>query len=65
MEVYEVNYNTKVKIIDENVKIPPGAKIVKKDDIVTIFKLDGMYCNGIDETGERIYIGGWTKVEIV
>ena len=63
MEVYKVKYGTKVKVIDENVKIPPSSMPVKKGDVITIFRLDGMYCNGKDSKGNRIYIAGWTEVE--
>ena len=65
MEVYKVKYGTKVKVIDENVKIPPSSMPVKKGDVITIFRLDGMYCNGKDSKGNRIYIAGWTEVEEV
>lgn len=65
MEVYKVKYGTKVKVIDENVKTPPSSISVKKGDVITIFRLDGMYCNGKDSKGNRIYIAGWTEVEEV
>lgn len=64
MEAHNVKYGTKVIIIDEDVKIPPGALQVNKGDEITISKLDGMYCNGIDKDGSRVYIAGWTKVEL-
>jgi len=65
MEAHKVKYGTKVKVIDENVKTPPSSIPVKKGDVVTIFRLDGMYCNGKDSKGNRIYIAGWTEVEEV
>ena len=65
MEAHKVEYGTKVKVIDENVKIPPSSIPVKKGDVITIFRLDGMYCNGKDSKGNRIYIAGWTEVEEV
>ena len=63
MEAYNVKYGTKVKIIDDEVKVPPSAIPVNKGDKITIHRLDGMYCNGIDKDGNRIYIAGWTEVE--
>ena len=63
MEAYNVKYGTKVIVTDENVKTPPDSIPVNKGDEITIHKVDGMYCNGTDESGNRIYIAGWTEVE--
>lgn len=63
MEAYNVNYGTEVIVIDDDVKTPPASITVKKGDKITIYSLDGMYCNGIDKDGNRIYIAGWTEVE--
>jgi len=63
MEAYEVKYGTKVIIIDDEVKTPPSSIPINKGDKITIHRLDGMYCNGIDKDGNRIYIAGWTEVE--
>lgn len=63
MEVHNVKYGTKVIVIDENVRTPPSSIPVNKGDEITIHSLDGMYCNGIDEKGNRIYIAGLTEVE--
>ena len=65
MVSYNIKYGTKVVIIDDNIKIPPDSIELKKGDIITIHKLDGMYYNGIDEKGNRIYIAAWTEVEPV
>ena len=64
MKAYEVKQGTKVVITDENVKTPPSSIPVYKGDEITINRLDGMYCNGINKNGDRIYIAGWTEVEI-
>jgi len=48
---------------DENVNTPPSSIPIKKGDEITIYRLDGIYCNGIDKDGNRIYIAGWTEVE--
>lgn len=63
MEAYNVKYGTKVIVTDENVKTPPSSIQVNKGDEITIHRLDGMYCNGIDKDGNRVYIAGWTEVE--
>tara|TARA_B100000809_G_scaffold242620_1_gene266863 strand:- start:56 stop:256 length:201 start_codon:yes stop_codon:yes gene_type:complete len=63
MEAYKVKYGTKVIVIDENIKTPPSSISINKGDEITIHRLDGMYCDGIDKDGNRIYIAGWTEVE--
>lgn len=63
MEAHNVKYGTKVIVTDDEVKIPPSSIPVNKGDEITIYRLDGMYCNGIDKDGNRIYIAAWTEVE--
>ena len=63
MKAYDVDYRTKVIVTDENVKTPPSSIPINKGDEITIHKLDGMYCNGTDKDGNRIYVAAWTEVE--
>lgn len=63
MEAYKVKKDTKVKIIDDEVRTPVASLQVKKNDIITILNLDGMYCNGKDEQGNYVHIAAWTEVE--
>jgi len=63
MEAYKVKYGTKVIVNDEDVQTPPSSKQINKGDEITIYRPDGMYCNGIDKDGDRIYIAAWTEVE--
>ena len=63
MEAHNVKYGTKVIVTDEDVKIPPSSIPINKGDVITIQKLDGMYCKGVNQGGESIYIAGWTEVE--
>jgi hypothetical protein len=63
MKAYNVKYGTKVIVTDENIKTPPSSIPVNKGDKITIRRLEGMYCNGIDKDNNRIYIAGWTEVE--
>jgi len=64
MEAHEVKYGTKVVVIDENVKTPPSSIQVNKGDEIVIYNLDGMYCNGKNENGDRVYIAAWTEVSL-
>lgn len=65
MEAYKVKKGTKVVVTDDNTKTPPASTPVNKGDIITIINIDGMYCNGVNENGDRIYVAAWTEVEIV
>tara|TARA_B110000208_G_scaffold119473_1_gene146078 strand:- start:61 stop:291 length:231 start_codon:yes stop_codon:yes gene_type:complete len=62
MKAYEVKYGTKVVITEEYVKTPPSSIPITKGDVVKILRLDGMYCNGTDKDGNRIYISAMTDV---
>lgn len=64
MKAHNVKYGTRVTVTDENVRTPLESKPVNKGDEITIHRQDGMYCNGIDKDGDRIYIAGWTEVGI-
>ena len=63
MKAYNVKYGTKVVVKDDEVVVPVGALPVYKGDEIVISRLDGMYCNGKNSDGERIYIAAWTEVE--
>jgi len=63
MKAYNVKYGTKVVVKDDEVATPIGALPVYKGDEIVIGRLDGMYCNGKNSDGERIYIAAWTEVE--
>jgi len=63
MEAYEVKRGTKVIITDDRVIVPLDAPPLNKGDEITIYRLDGVYCNGINKDGERIYISAFTEVE--
>jgi len=65
MVSYNIKYGTKVVITDDNIKTPPDSIELKKGDIITIHKLDGMYYNGINKEGNRIYVAAWTEFEPV
>lgn len=65
MKAYNVERGTKVIVTDDEIGIPPGSIEIKKGDEITIFRLDGMYCNGKDKDGNLIYIAGWTEVELI
>lgn len=63
MEAHNVRYGTKVIVTDNNIKTPSASIPVNKGDEITVYELDGMYCNGRNKDGDRIHIAGWTEVE--
>jgi len=64
MKAYKVESGTKVIVTDNNIKTPPGSLPIETGDEITIYRLDGMYCNGINNNGDRIYIAALTDVKI-
>jgi hypothetical protein len=63
MKAYNVKYGTKVIVTDNEITTPPSSIPISKCDEITIHNLDGMYCNGVDKDGNKIYIAAWTEVE--
>lgn len=63
MVALDVRYGTKVVVTEEDVKTPLDAIPVNTGDEITIHNLDGLYCNGVDKDGDRIYISVFTQVE--
>lgn len=63
MRAHDIKYGTKVIVTDKYVQTPIGSLSVSTGDEITIHKVDGMYCNGIDKDGNRIFIAAWTEVE--
>ncbi len=64
MKLYDVPNYTKVRIIDEFIKIPGGAPELKQGDIVKFHRIDGRYslCT-IDK--KIVHLAANTEVEIV
>ena len=64
MKLYEVPRNTKVRILDEMPKSPPGAVEIKKWDVLDFHHIDGMY-SCCYKDGEICHLAAWTEVEII
>ncbi|MEA3317916.1 MAG: hypothetical protein U9R54_08160 [Bacteroidota bacterium] len=63
MKAYNVKYGAKVKVIDDNIEIPPASIPVNKGDEIKILRVDGMYCKGINKDNDKVFIAAWTEVE--
>ena len=65
MKLYEVPRNSKIRIIDEDVMSPWGAKSVSTGDVLDFHHIDGMYSYCKDKEGDVVHIAAWTKVEVL
>lgn len=63
--LYKVRGGSKIRIASNDVHIPPASLPQSKGDILTFFKIDGMYGNCKDADGNWVYIAAWTDVEII
>lgn len=64
MKLYEVPRNTNVRLLEDN-DGPPGAKSLKKGDIIKFHHIDGMYSFCHDKEGNIVHIVAWAEVEPV
>jgi hypothetical protein len=62
MKAYQLIKGTKVIVKDCAVGVPPHSIPVYQDEVLTLGKLDGIYCNAINEKGDKVYIHGLTEV---
>tara|TARA_B100000287_G_scaffold324106_1_gene308188 strand:- start:630 stop:833 length:204 start_codon:yes stop_codon:yes gene_type:complete len=65
MKLYEVPRNSKIRIIDEDVMSPWGAKSVNTGDVLDFHNIDGMYSLSYDEDKNPVHIATWTEVEVL
>lgn len=64
MKLYEVPRNTRVRITESDIRIPPGAPKLMPGDEVDFGHIDGMY-SYCKKDGEVVHLAAWTEVEIV
>jgi hypothetical protein len=64
MKAMDCKYGQVVRVIGEPTA-PPDAPEVNDGEVVKIFRLDGMYVNGQNEYGDRVYIPAWQDVEVI
>ena len=60
----DCKYGQVVRIVGD-ATAPPDAPEVNHNEVVKIFRLDGMYVNGQNEYGDRVYIPAWQEVEVI
>ena len=62
-KLYEMPRKVNVRIMDENVKVPPGAYPLSKGDVIHFDHVDGMYSYCTLPNGELVHLAAWTEVE--
>jgi len=65
IELGDVPNNTKIKVMDKKVRVPPFAPPVETGTILNFHHLDGMYSYNTDEDGNVVHIVAWSKVQII
>ena len=66
MKLYEVPRNTFVKVMEDNVHVPPGMEPIKRGDVVYFDHIDGMYSYCMDKEQKNVmHLAAFTEVEIV
>lgn len=64
MKAMDCKYGQIVRVIGD-ATVPPDALEVDNDEVIKIFRLDGMYVNAQNEVGQWVYIPAWQEVEIL
>ena len=65
MKLYDVPRNSKIRIIDEDVKNPPASLKQNTGDVLDFHHIDGMYSYCKDKEGNVVHIAAWTEVEVL
>ena len=65
MKLYEVPRNTKIRVVDEERRVPIAAKEIADQEVLMFHHIDGMYSLCHDMAGNACHLAAWTDVEIV
>ena len=63
MKLFEVPRGSKIRVLGD-ILTAIGSPEIKEDDILTFYELDGMYSICYKDGG-RVYLAGWTEVEVI
>ena len=64
MKLYDVPNNTKIRVIGD-IRIPPEAPEINKDEILKFLHIDGMYSLCKNSNGDFVHLVAWAEVEII
>ena len=65
MKLYDVPDKTWVRVIDKEVRVPPGAPEIKEGELIYLGNIDGMFSYCENKAGDIVHMAAWTEVEIV
>lgn len=65
MKLHKVPRNSFVRILDDDVQVPPAAPHLHPEQILHFHHIDGMYSYCIDCYGNVVHMAAWTDVEIM
>lgn len=65
MKLHEVPRNTMIRIKDDNIRVPVGAKAASKEEVIKFHHIDGMYSFCTNHKNEVVHLALWTEVDIV
>lgn len=65
MKLYECSRGDVVRVVDEDVRVPPAAPTVLRGDVLHFRHIDGMYGMCVDVENIIYYLAAWTEVELV
>lgn len=64
-QLYEMPNETRVRVLSDVVKVPPGAPLVLKGEIIKFHHIDGMYSYCHNDQDQLVHLAAWTEVELV
>jgi hypothetical protein len=76
MRLSDVPRGSKIRVIGDDVVVPPahrcvsggdqvGVVTIQQSETLTFHHLDGMYSLCTDSEGKYVHIAAWTEVEVV
>ena len=65
IELHDAPQGCKVRVISNNIAIPPASKPINMGDVLFFWHMDGMYGRCTDEDGVSVYPAAWTKVRVI
>lgn len=63
MKLFECKENSWVRIMGEDLMVPPAAPILEKEQIIKFHHIDGMYSLCHDVEGNIVHLVAWAEVE--
>ena len=65
MKLYNVPRNSRVRVMDEDSKVPPGAPELPKGMEVNFHHVHGLYSYCTTDDGDVVHLAAWEEVKVV